>query len=44
MRNRVGFDLKASKFEDELMELAQKDSGLASTQTLPASNAAQPQL
>ena len=29
----TGFDIMASKFEDELMELARKDSGLASIQT-----------
>jgi hypothetical protein len=30
---RAGFVIMASKFEDELMELARKDSGLASIQT-----------
>jgi hypothetical protein len=34
----VGFDMRASEFEEELMELARNDSGLASIQVQPPSN------
>src|SRR6267142_4449751 len=34
----VGFDMRASKFEEELTELARNDSGLASIQAQPPSN------
>jgi len=34
----VGFDLQVAEFENELMELARKDSGLPETQSLPTAN------
>ncbi len=37
----VGFEIRAREFERELIELARKDSGLASIQSLPATNPSQ---